>query len=400
MSFLVVAMAVGATAQDVEPQDRPDGPAGWDPDGAAQYLDDRMDIWFDQAAKLKTGEGTTSCVSCHTAVPYMLARPVLRTAMGVSRPTPQEVKLLSEITQRVETYGSQDPLYGPRAGESRGTEAVLNALILALEDARQRREQPSETARKAFRQLWREQRSDGAWDWLDLVNEPDESGDAQYYGAALAAIAVGTPTDFVDRNEENTANHIDQLRTYLKGEYAAQNLYNRAWMLLASTRLTGLLDPRQRNGLMAELQAKQNDDGGWSLYRLGPWRWSMTTGPFAPPGNPDVSFLAKSDGYATGLIAYVLRQAGLLPDEPTLRKATDWLKANQKELQVDSQLWRLWRAHSLNQDRENGGVQGEPWKRMVMSDAATAFAVLALLPSEPGISHAHPAMSGTANGLR
>jgi squalene-hopene/tetraprenyl-beta-curcumene cyclase len=381
-SVLVAAMVVGATAQEVKPQNRSDGQAGWDREKAAQYLDARMDMWFDQATKLTTGAGKTSCVSCHTVVPYLLARPVLRRAMGVSQPTPQEVKLLGEITQRVESYGSQESLYGPKAGESRGTEAVLNALILAIEDVRQHREQPSELTRKAFRRLWEEQRPDGGWDWLDFGNEPDESGDAQYYGAALAAIAVGTAPDLVKSKEGNTASHIDQLRTYLKGKYAAQNLYNRAWMLLASTRLAGLLSPEQRKGLMAELQANQNDDGGWSLYRLGPWRWSKTTAPFTPPGNPDVSLLVKSDGYATGLIAYLLRQAGSPSDDPTLKKATDWLKANQKDLQVDSGLWKLWRAHSLNHDRENGGERGAPGKRMVMSDSATAFAVLALLPPD------------------
>jgi len=36
----------------------------------------------------------------------------------------------------------------------------------------------------------------------------------------------------------------------------------------------------------------------------------------------------------------------------------------------------------LNYDREHGGQRGQPWKRMFMSDAATAFAVLALLPSD------------------
>jgi hypothetical protein len=33
----------------------------------------------------------------------------------------------------------------------------------------------------------------------------------------------------------------------------------------------------------------------------------------------------------------------------------------------------------LNYDREHGGPKGEPWRRMFMSDLATAFGVLALL---------------------
>jgi hypothetical protein len=377
---LVVAIALGATASEVKPQDWPDVHAGWDAEKAAQYLDDRMDMWLDKATKLRTGEGKTACISCHAVVPYLLARPALRKAMRVTNPTPQEVKLLREITQRVDNYASQEPLYGGQPGPARGTEAVLNALILALEDARQNRELVSEPTRKAFQQLWENQRPDGGWDWLNLGTEPDESADAQYYGAALAAIAVGSAPGFVKSNEANTASHIDKLRAYLNGNCAGQNLYNRAWALLASTRLKGLLSPEQRGGLRAELQANQNDDGGWSLYRLGPWRWSKTTAPFAPPGKPDLALLAKSDGYATGLIAFVLRQAGSPSDDPTLKKATDWLKANQKEFHMNPHLWKLWRAHSLNYDRENGGARGEPWNRMVMSDMATAFAVLALSP--------------------
>jgi len=379
---LVVAIALGVGVPELKPQNRPDLHPGWDPEKAAQYLDDRMDMWFDKARKVTTGEGKTSCISCHTVVPYLLARPVLRKAMRVTSPTPQEVKLLGEIAQRVDDYAGQEPLYGSQPGPGRGTEAVLNALILALEDARQKRELMSELTRKAFGQLWESQRPDGAWDWLNTAAEPDESADAQYYGAALAAIAVGAAPGLAKSKDADTASHIDKLRAYLNGNYAGQNLYNRVWALLASTRLPGLLSPQQRQSLTAELQANQNDDGGWSLYKLGPWRWSKTTPPFAPPGKPDVALLAKSDGYATGLMAFVLRQAGSPPDALALKKATDWLKANQKEFQVNSHHWKLWRAHSLNHDHENGGPRGELWNRMVMSDMATAFAVLALSPSD------------------
>jgi hypothetical protein len=77
-----------------------------------------------------------------------------------------------------------------------------------------------------------------------------------------------------------------------------------------------------------------------------------------------------------------MRQAGVPLDDPTLKKAMTWLSGSQKEVQVGQERWRCWRSHSLNFDRENGGERGEPWKRMVMSDAATAFAVLALLPGD------------------
>ena len=341
-----------------------------------------MDMWFEKATKLRAGDTNTACVSCHMSVPYMLARPGLRKAMRLSDPTPQETRLLGELAQRVDAGVRQAPMYASQTAASRGTEAVLMALILARADAGTNLDQPRELTRQVFRQLWERQQADGAWDWLDFALEPNESGEARYHGATLAAIAAGTVPGQGGGNEENSARPLEKLRGYLNGKYAGQNLHHRIWMLLASTRLTGLLTREQRQGLMTEILGRQKDDGGWSLYELGPWKWSKTSAPYAPGGSPDMALLARSDGYATGLVAYALRQAGLAPNDPHLRKATDWLAANQREVRVGPHLWKCWRSHSLNHDREHGGEQGEPWKRMLMSDMATAFAVLALLPSD------------------
>jgi hypothetical protein len=180
----------------------------------------------------------------------------------------------------------------------------------------------------------------------------------------------------------NVPSGVGRLRSYLTANYAKQNLYSRTWMLLASTRLAGLLSYDQIDALTAELRSKQNADGGWSLYSLGPWTWSKASPPFEPKGKPDVSLLSRSDGYATGLIAYALRQAGLGAGNPSLKRAADWLKANQREYEIDQSCWKCWRTYSLNHDQEHGGEEGEPWRRMFMSEAATAFATMALLPSD------------------
>src|SRR3989454_12701861 len=116
--------------------------------------------------------------------------------MHVSTRTPQEVRLLEGVGRRVETYDAHQPFYDESEGkktESRGTEAVLNALILSSADAERGRREPSEPTRKALRRLWETQRPDGAWEWLDFGLEPVESGDAAYYGATLAAPASRTP---------------------------------------------------------------------------------------------------------------------------------------------------------------------------------------------------------------
>jgi hypothetical protein len=100
-----------------------------------------------------------------------------------------------------------------------------------------------------------------------------------------------------------------------------------------------------------------------------------------------VSLLSKSDAYATGLVAYAFREAGLPADDPSARRAREWLQANQREWQIDDGHWDCWRTYSLNYDREHGGDEGEAWRRMFMSDAATAFAALALLPSDSAAAY-------------
>lgn len=359
-------------------------PSDWDREGAAKYLDDRMDVWFANAKKLQTGETETSCVSCHTTVPYVLARPALRRAMHVNTATPQELRLIEETTRRVGSYEAKRPLYDHNDSkklESGGTEAVLNALILASADAAQSRRTSSAATEQAFKQLWETQRSDGAWDWLDFGLEPFETVDGAYFGATLAAMAVGAAPGYSVSRDAETKTGVKRLREYLTERYAAQSLFNRVWLLLASTRFNNLLTNAQRASLIAEIQNKQREDGGWALESLGAWKWSKKAAPFRAPGTPDAALLAKSDGYGTGLMVYALRQAGLPVGQPAVNKGMLWLKANQQNVQVSQHTWMAWRAHSLNFDREHGGDKGEPWRRMFMSDSATAFAVLALVTS-------------------
>ena len=376
---------MGLAAGEAGPRDAASERSSWNRESAASYLDERMDVWFANAKKLQTGEGKTACVSCHTTVPYVLSRSVLRRAMHVSSATPQEVRLLEEVTRRVESYDTHEPLYDfndKKKIESRGTEAVLNALILAKTDAGHNRRDVSEPMQKALRRLWETQRSDGAWDWLDFGLEPFETVDATYHGATLAALAIGSVPGFSKSPGAGAAPGIGKLRGYLKENYPSQSLFNRTWVLLGSTRFKDLLTRAQRQALVSEIQSRQQDDGGWSLETLGTWRWSKHAEPYRAPGTTDASLLAKSDGYATGLIVYTLREAGLSVDHPAVRKGLHWLKANQHDIEVGQSKRPAWRAHSLNFDREHGGEKGEPWRRMFMSDAATAFAILALVESD------------------
>jgi squalene-hopene/tetraprenyl-beta-curcumene cyclase len=306
----------------------------------------------------------TFCISCHTAVPYALSRPALRAALGEQAPSANERSLLASVTKRVRLWKDVEPFYSDekrgayKTSESRGTEAVLNALILASYDARSGK--LSDVTRTAFGNMWALQQTtgdaEGAWPWLRFHNEPWEADDSQFYGASLAAIAVGTsPENY--RAAPEIQNNLALLREYLNRECARQSLINRVVLLWAAARVPGLLAPQQQESIMHEALSRQHSDGGWSLGSLvGTWKRA--------DGTP---LEVKSDGYATGLIAFALEQSDLPRENVQLRQALAWLDGNQSPAEG------LWPGYSLNKQHDLSTETGH-----FMSDAATAYAVLAL----------------------
>ena len=115
-----------------------DAPA-WDRASAARYLDAREQWWLTWP-KSQRDHGT-ACISCHTAVPYAMARPSMRDTKAGDSLSPQEQVMLSYVTKRVDLWDQVEPFYKTeekeprRTEESRGTEAVLNALVLARYDS-------------------------------------------------------------------------------------------------------------------------------------------------------------------------------------------------------------------------------------------------------------------------
>lgn len=357
--ILLASFAANAVAADT--LQSPRGAPSWSGKAAAQYLDARAAWWMGWPGAARDHE--TFCVSCHTAAPYAMARPMLRAVLGEQAPSPVEQKLLANVTKRVRMWKEVEPFYPdktrgvPKTAESRGTESILNALILASYDSQSAEMQPD--TRLAFDRMWAEQlmtgEAKGAWSWLQFHNAPWE-GDSQYYGATLAAIALGAaPAKY--RSAPEIQGGMKLLREYLVRERSSQILLDRVVLLWASSKIPGLLTGPEQKSIIEEALTKQQADGGFSLSSfVGAWKRKDNT-----------PLETRSDGYATGVVALALQDAGVARDGPQLQRALAWLMRNQDKTEG------RWLAYSLNKQRDLSSDIGH-----FMSDAATAYAVLAL----------------------
>ncbi|MGB2664547.1 MAG: hypothetical protein WAK48_11115 [Candidatus Acidiferrum sp.] len=346
----------------------------WDPKAAAAYLDQRARWWMGwrEAAR----DHGTFCVSCHTTLPYVLARPALRNVLAEPTPSADEALLLENVSKRVRLWNEVAPVYNDKeyglnkSVQSRATEAVLLAFILASNDAQTGK--LSTDTLTAFDNMWALQQTTGenkgAWLWQLFDLNPWEGNISPYYGATLAAIAVGTAPGNYHSTPE-IQNNLTRLRDYLDREFPAQPTINRLTLLWASAKLPGLLSPARQKSIIDEVLSKQQVDGGWSLFPLvRTWRdWgpSSLLGKWKrADGTPQE---LQSDGLATGLILFVLPKAGVPRDNLQLKQGRAWLIRNQNKPEG------LWVASSVNKRRDPSSNVGR-----FMSDAATAFAVLAL----------------------
>ena len=369
---------------------------------AERYLDARMDEWWAKAKPLKTGDGEAKCLSCHTAVPYALARPALRVVYSrttgertLLAPTAHEQRLLDTVRQRVANVATEQPYYDhteAKKVESRGVEAVLNALVLTRYDTFNSSGTGDDATRQAIARLWEVQRPDGAWDWLNFGLEPYEANDAVFHGATLAALAAGS--DVGDgrqprRRRPGRRRASPRLPAHQRGLAAiVQSCLGAAGGLTSPGGRCPRRTPRRS---FATSSPPSGPTAAGRSPISGRGAGHAPSAPFAPPGTIDQSLHGVSDGYATGLVVYAVREyarthrllAGVAAPLrntvlPAIDKGKAWLMANQQPERAGDPSWAPWRAHSLNFDREHGGEKGEPWRRMFMSDLATAFAVLAL----------------------
>src|SRR5580700_7997221 len=137
--------AISAVGQPAYAPSQASGPVStatlsvWSPAKAAAYLGKRSTWWISWPSSAR--DHGTFCVSCHTATPFSLGRAALRGALGEAGTSPNEQKVLDSVTKRVRSWHDVEPFYSdqarglPKSSESRGTESILNSLILVWRDA-------------------------------------------------------------------------------------------------------------------------------------------------------------------------------------------------------------------------------------------------------------------------
>jgi hypothetical protein len=253
-----------------------------------------------------------------------------------------------------------------------GAVSVVSAVVIAMEDAPRGKLSPE--GEKAFERMWsiqvKEGSDQGAWQWSDYNLDPWETKDSVAYGAALGALATGlAPGDYQARPE--IRRNVTALTAYLRAKQANTALHNRLFLLWASSKLRDLLPASDKQTILAELQRKQEADGGWTLAAMGPW-----------PKHDAAPASAGSNSYLTALAAFTMEQAGVKASDPVLSRALAWLRTHQDP-------GGYWAAESMNHKHEAGSV---PEK--FMTDAATGYATAALLAAE------HESVTTTASRVK
>ena len=327
----------------------------WNKQLAADYLDARQKAWFEWRAPKNDPGGP--CVSCHTGITFLQARPALRAALHQTEPSVYEKGLHEAIANRLdnEKPGRMFPghVKEPMASQAAGVDTVVSAFSMSIASS-----SSGEFTKALDRMLLtqiKEGDSRGGWAWFHLGESPWEAVESNFFGASLAAKALDVaPAAY--RERQDVRERVADLESYLKREFASQPLHHRLFLIWVSSGIGNAVPAAARQETRDEALQKQQKDGSWTIASLGPWK-----------SRGNVSDDDGSDCYATAIATLAMQRV----NSPAAKRGTAWLRSHQDAASG------AWPAKSMNK-------KFPPDSMMVnfMTEAATSYAVLALLETE------------------
>lgn len=270
----------------------------YDEQKAAAFIDRYAVEWTER----------NGCGTCHTNVPALMARPLIRSVPG------------DEPTEKIRTKLLEYSYKGRDKPDAYSLAFMIPGVsAMAINDAQSGKPLDPRVAALLDYQ-YANQSANGAWSYPDHeAFVPFLERDRSYI-ATLAALAAGfVPQYFASHPASATG--LEKLKAHLR-DNMPKNLHGQIVLLWASVRLDGLLTREQQQGIESKLLALQNSDGGWTLPSFGSWpRYD------GEPNDPH----GTSDGYATGLATLVLCERGRNNSDQAIQKSLSWIESNQRE---------------------------------------------------------------------
>ena len=299
----------------------------WSKSRGLEHLDDAALAWG----------SSRKCVSCHTNGTYLLIRPIMTQSVGAPNRKIRDffVRQLNEIRRL-------DPEKAKTQG-TRAAQVIYIAAGLAQWDRYVEKSLSVETE-EAMDLMFEMQGESGSWHNLDCW-PPFESH--PYSLAQTAAMAIASAPGWLQKKDGGAshAEAISRLRDFLKTSELPHD-YARVLKLWSSLQLDGIVTESEKRSIVKMILDKQQPDGGWTMRNFGtPEQWGQGSRASKLRDEP-AEEQSNSDGHMTGLVLWVLTEAGLGMEDEQIRRGIDWLKTNQRES-------GRWWTRSLNTDQSH-----------------------------------------------